>query len=82
MYSVHNIKPCTCSFCISLQLSCFQEIFSEELIMSSVQFPRLIIPATIADCRPAKLHAFKNFGYREENGCPSPQSTEAKKYSQ
>ena len=40
--------------------------------MSCRQFPRVIVPATIADCRPCKLHLFKNFGFRSEDDCPPP----------
>ena len=46
--------------------------FSESGVMSSRQFPRCVVPATIADCRPCKLHVFKNYGFRSENDLPPP----------
>ena len=47
--------------------------FSESGVMSSCQFPRCVVPATIADCRPCKLHVFKNYGFRSEHDLPPPQ---------
>ncbi|KAL5255844.1 hypothetical protein ACHWQZ_G011172 [Mnemiopsis leidyi] len=49
-----------------------KEKFSENGVMSSRQFPRCVVPATIADCRPCKLHVFKNYGFRTENDLPAP----------
>eukprot|EP00116_Pleurobrachia_bachei_P004385 sb/3464647/ len=49
-----------------------KEQFGENRMMNERSFPRVIVPATIADCRPCKLHVFRNYGYRSENGEPAP----------
>ena len=52
--------------------SFMMEQFGTNNVMSSKQFPRCVVPATVADCRPCKLHVFKNYGFRVENDYHPP----------
>jgi len=50
-----------------------KQYYTGDAKMTSQQFPRVLIPTTIADCRPCKLHVFKNYGFRVENDVQLPE---------
>jgi calcium-independent phospholipase A2 len=50
----------------------FKLTFGEQTTMDSITRPKVLVTTTIADCLPARLHLFRNYGELEEDGEPPP----------